>query len=131
MIETMTPTEIFALFCGLYCVAAGTGLVSDWKSYKTVMEELEGYSLTGFLTGLITFIIGAVIITFHNIWSNPIAIIVTLFGWGALIEGFLILAFRRRFVRVIKGIPLNAKTMVSYGVFSILLGLFLIFGAVG
>lgn len=131
MIENMSNTEVFALFTGLYCVAAGVGLALDWKSYKNLLDELQEFSLVGFLTGLITFMIGALIVSFHNIWTNPIAIIVSLIGWAALIEGLLLLAFRRTFVSVFSGFPMTAKTLIPYGIFAILLGVFLIYGAVG
>ena len=131
MLATLTMTELLALFIGLYCVAAGIGLVTDWKSFKTILDELNDYALTGFLTGIFTFTLGALIVSLHNDWSNVLSIIVSLMGWGALIEGFLLLAFRRRFVSLFSGFPMTAKTLIPYGSFAILLGLFLIYGAIG
>ena len=131
MLATMTITEVLALFIGLYCVAAGIGLVTDWKAFKTLMDELNDYALPGFLTGIFTFTLGALIITLHNDWSNVLGFIVSLMGWGALIEGLLILAFRRKFVSVFSSFPMTAKTLIPYGGFAIFLGLFLIYGAIG
>ena len=131
MLETMTITQVLALFIGLYCLGAGLGLVLDWKGFRTIMEELRDYSLTGFLTGVVTFTLGALIVTLHNDWSSLLSSIVSLMGWGALIEGFLLLAIRRSFVALFSGFPITAKTMIPYGIFAILLGVFLIFGAIG
>ena len=125
MLATMTITEVLALFIGLYCVAAGIGLATDWKGFKTLLDELNDHCLAGFLTGVFTFTLGALIITLHNDWSNVLGFIVSLMGWGVLIEGLLILAFRRKFVSFFSGFPMTAKTMIPYGGFAIFLGPYL------
>ena len=131
MLQAMTITETLALFLGLYCVAAGIGLVADWKSFTKIIDELQEYSILGFFAGIITFTLGAVIVTLHNSWTDPLSIIVSLFGWGALIEGFFLLALRRPFLRLVSFFPLTVKTMIPYGIFAILLGLVMIYGALG
>ena len=116
---------------GVQTCALPICLVVDWKSFKTILDELGNYALAGFLTGIVTFTLGALIVTLHNDWSNVLSSMVTLIGWGALIEGLLLLAFRRRFVSLFSGFPINAKPMIPYGGFAVLLGLFLIYGAIG
>ena len=68
------------------------------------------------------------IVALHNVWTDPLSIFVSLFGWGALIEGFIMLAFRRPFLRLVGVVPLTATTTVIFGVFAMLLGTVLLYG---
>ncbi len=128
MLETLSITEMLAAFIGLYMVAAGTGLLTDRDGYATVIGDLRENTALGIVTSLFVFVLGAVIVVLHNVWTDPLTILVSLFGWGALIEGLVMLAFRRPFLRLVGAVPLTATTMVIFGVFSMLLGTVLLYG---
>ncbi len=46
-----------------------------------------------FQWGVIAFVMGIVIVQFHNIWSGLPEIIITLTGWIAIAEGILFILF--------------------------------------
>jgi len=48
--------------------------------------------------------------------------VVSLVGWAALIEGVLILAIRRRFLDLVKVVPLTGAAEVPFGIVVIVLG---------
>ena len=131
MLETYTITELIALFFGLYCMAAGIGMISEWRGFATMMDDLRDNTTLGFIVGIFTFTLGAFIVSVHNIWTNPLAVAVSLIGWAALIEGLLFLAVRKPFMRAVSIIPFTAKTMIPYGIFAILIGILLIYAAIG
>ena len=92
-------------------------MISERRGFATMLDDLRDNTTLGFITGVFTFALGAFIISLHNIWTNPLAIIVSLIGWAALIEGLLFLAVRKPFMRAVSVIPLTAKTMIPYGIF--------------
>ncbi len=127
MIETLSTTQILAVFIGLYMVAAGIGLLTGRGSYATMIEELRDNTAFGFLTGAFAFALGAAMVAVHNLWTGPLAIVVSLVGWAALIEGVLILAIRRRFLDLVKVVPLTGAAEVPFGIAIIVLGVVLLY----
>ena len=127
MIETLSVTQILAVFLGLYMVAAGIGFLAGRGSYATLIDELRNNTALGYVTGAFVFALGAAMVAVHNLWTGPLAIVVSLVGWGALIEGVLMLAIRRTFLGLVKVVPLTPATMVSCGIAAIVFGAVLLY----
>ncbi len=127
MIETLSTTQILAVFIGLYMVAAGIGLLTGRGSYATVIDDLRDNTALGYVTSVFVFVLGAVMVAVHNLWTDPLSIVVSLFGWGALIEGVLMLAIRRPFLGLVRVVPFTAATMVPCGIAAIVLGAVLLY----
>jgi hypothetical protein len=127
MIETQSTTQILAVFIGLYMVAVAIGLLTGRGSYATMIDELRDNTALGFLTGAFAFALGAAMVAVHNLWTGPLAIVVSLVGWAALIEGVLILAIRRRFLDLVKVVPLTGAAEVPFGIAIIVLGVVLLY----
>ncbi len=127
MIETLSVTQILAVFIGLYMVAAGIGFLTGRGSYATLIDELRDNTALGYVTGAFVFALGAAMVAVHNLWTGPLAIVVSLVGWGALIEGVLMLAIRRTFLGLVKVVPFTPATMVPYGIAAIVFGVVLLY----
>lgn len=121
MIATYSLTETIALIFVLYFGAAGIGLLTDSKGFASVMDEFKTSIGLTYIAAIVAFALGATIISIHNLWSSPLEIIVSVMGWAALIEGVLMIAFRRPFFTVIGAIPLNERFMKTYGIFVLVL----------
>ncbi len=122
MVETLSVTQILALFIGLYMVAAGVGLLTDKNAYATVIDDLRENPTLGYVTSVLVFVLGAAIVSVHNLWTDPLAVVVSLVGWGALVEGVLMLAIRRPFLSLVGVIPFTAATVVPFGIAIIVFG---------
>lgn len=127
MIETLSTTQILAVFIGLYMVAAGIGFLTGRGSYATLIDELRDNTALGYVTGAFVFALGAAMVAVHNLWTGPLAIVVSVVGWGALIEGVLMLAMRRTFLGLVKVVPFTPATMVPYGIAAIVFGVVLLY----
>ena len=127
MIETLSVTQILAVFIGLYMVAAGIGFLTGRGSYATLIDELRDNTALGHVTGAFVFALGAAMVAVHNLWTGPLAIVVSLVGWGALIEGVLMLAIRRTFLGLVKVVPLTPATLVPCGIAAIVGGAVLLY----
>jgi len=130
MPDTFATTQTFALFIGLYMLAGGTGILVDHKNYAGVIEEFRSSIAVTYLAGVMTFVLGAVIVAIHNLWTSPAAILVSLVGWAALVEGILLLAFRRPFLDLVSRFPMSARTMYPFGILAMAVGVWLVYSAV-
>ena len=130
MPEVASITQTLALFIGLYMLAGGTGLLVDHKNYAGVIGEFRASVAVSYLGAVLVFVLGAVLVAIHNIWTSPSAILVSLIGWGALVEGMLLLAFRKPFLDVVSKFPISRKTMAPFGVLTVALGVWLVYSAV-
>ena len=103
-------------------VAAGIGLLNDRDSYATLIGDLSDYTALGYVTSVFVFVLGAVMVADHNLWTDPLAVVVSLIGWAVLIVGVLMLAIRRQFLGLVDVVPLTAATAVPLGIFIIVFG---------
>ena len=127
MIETLSVTQILAIFLGLYMVAAGIGLITDRDAYATLIDDLRENTALGYVTGAFVFVLGAAMVSVHNLWTGPLAVVVSVFSWGALIEGVLMLAVRRQFLGLVNVVPFTGATVLPFGIVAIVLGLVLLY----
>ena len=125
MIEALSVTQILAIFIGLYMVAAGIGLLTEPNSYTVMVDELRANTALGFLTGAFAFALGAAMVAVHNLWTGPLAIVVSILAWWTLIKGALLLSVRHRFINFANIAPF--KTGASFAIAIVVLGAVLIF----
>ena len=101
----MPPTRTLFLskLIGLYCLLVGLSMMSHKQlTVEGVTALLQNPPLT-LLLGSITLGASLAIVLTHNLWWNgPLALIITLIGWLALIKSLLFLflspAMEARFV---------------------------------
>ena len=124
-----TVTETLALFAGLYLFAAGLGLLLDPKGYAAMLDEFRANGALAYLAAIAAFILGAFIVTVHNVWTGPTAILVSLIGWAALVEGVLLLVMRRKFLDIFAPLAANARFMSLMGAATAAIGALMLFSA--
>jgi len=93
MVTAAATTLCLSILLGVYMLAASVGLFTDPDRGVKLVDDLERSPGLMYLLAVVAFTVGALIILFHNRWTDPLAIIVTLIGWAALIEGLVLLAF--------------------------------------
>ena len=90
----MPPTRTLFLsrLIGLYCLLVGLSMMSHKQlTIEAVTALLQNPSLT-LLLGLMTLGASLAMVLAHNLWwSGPLALIITLIGWLALIKSLLFL----------------------------------------
>lgn len=122
MLEMFTLTQTLAILLGIYMISAGVGLLTDSTGFAGMIDGFKANLTMSYLTAIMAFAIGGTFVAIHDRWNTPLEIIVSLIGWAALIEGVLMLAFRKPFFTLIGAIPLNAKIMKAYGIFILVFG---------
>jgi hypothetical protein len=122
-------TSLFLLkFWGWYCVIFFFILCFNPKRIKQIIEDIQDEKFT-ILISFLAIIIGLLNILFHNVWEANIRLVVTLFGWLALLKGIMLLTFPRT---TTKGITkMNIKFVQAMYFFVFLIGVLLLNEAYG
>jgi len=125
---TAIPLTLHLLvLIGLYELTAGLAGLTGRLDWQAMLDEFERSPALSFVTGFVVFVLGGVMIMNHHHWTDLLAIIVSLIGWIAAVEGLLImvsakpiLALSRPLVRSQRAVSLVAAL---FGLVLILLGL--------
>tara|TARA_B100000508_G_scaffold37782_1_gene29588 strand:+ start:9330 stop:9719 length:390 start_codon:yes stop_codon:yes gene_type:complete len=72
-------------------IAAVSGLIRP-KFIEGVIDDVRGNKALELLFGYVGVIAGLAIVLTHNNWVSDWRVIITIFGWGALIKGVMYLA---------------------------------------
>jgi uncharacterized membrane protein len=89
----MNATLFIAKLLGFYAIILASILLFKRELFKRVMEDFSKNYAVLFLTGIFTLIIGLAMVLTHNRWVMNWTVIITIFGWAALIKGIWLLAF--------------------------------------
>jgi hypothetical protein len=121
----MNIANTLAVVMGSTLVIVGITIFN--KSYfNAVMTDLANSKGLLWVTGLITFVMGTVIVALHNVWSVDWRVIVTLLGWLTAIKGAVIVVFPSSMLLVYRRFLSNH--LLSYsGVYAVVLGGLLVF----
>jgi len=124
----MELSILIARIIGIVYLSFGLGLIFSNRYYKR--EIIILYDNTSYIlfVGILASVIGSLIISYHNIWECNWRVLVTIYGWLALIEGILVLIFPR-LVSLIK--PMMKPKIIDWVItpFVFLLGMvFIYFG---
>lgn len=84
-----------------------------------------------FLSGLLHFPMGVLIVSFHNVWSG-IPLIVTIMGWGLVIKGLIYLTYPKHGMRVLARVSMERSwEFVVAGVVAVVLSGVIMFPLLG
>lgn len=85
-------TYYLATFWGAYLIFASLILLI-FPVLKTRMLSFVKVDYYRLLLGIILSVIGLLHISFHNIWSIDVSVIITLFGWMCLTKGIILIMY--------------------------------------
>ncbi len=89
---TAIPLTLHLLvLIGAYELTAGVAGLTGRIDWRAMTEEFVRSPSLSFITGFMVFVLGGVTIMNHHHWTDFLAIIVSLVGWIALIEGILMM----------------------------------------
>jgi hypothetical protein len=92
----MESSLILARFWSILIMAFTVAFLIHPKSLERLYSYLEDEKFV-FIIGFFSFIIGLITILLHNVWEANWSIMVTIFGWIALIKGISRIAFTTEF----------------------------------
>lgn len=91
-LESKARTRAFARVIGPYLVIVTGILVIRSPGLGTVLAAFFQNEALVWMMGALLFFCGLLIIAFHQYWSSPAAVMISLFGWFLAIRGVILLA---------------------------------------
>lgn len=89
----MTTSILFARFLGPVMLIAAASMLSDRDAIRDIVQDFMNSPALIYLAGVLTLAMGIAIITFHNFWVLDWRIIITFFGYIAVVSGIFRMAF--------------------------------------
>ncbi len=83
----MDASALFARFIGPVMLVAGAAMLVNREGMRAVMDDFIGRPGLLFFSGVLALPLGVAIVTFHNEWALGWPLIITLYGWLALVAG--------------------------------------------
>nr|WP_299032326.1 hypothetical protein [uncultured Tenacibaculum sp.] len=121
--------SVFLLkFWSWYCIIFFFVLSFNPKRVKQIVDNLQDARFL-IIFSLFAIIIGLLNVLAHNIWEPNIKLLITLFGWLALIKGIILFTFPKQTINLLK--QTNLKFIQAIYVLLFFLGLFLLNEAYG
>ena len=81
-------TKFYAKLMGLWIVLTVIGMIVSQRAAIATLNAFFADPPLMWITGVFTMLFGLAIVLTHNRWSGgPVPVIVTLYGWIALIKG--------------------------------------------
>jgi hypothetical protein len=90
----MTATIFLGKLLGLYLVAISIGMLVDRRRTLATIDEMARSGAWMLFCGMVATGVGLAVVLAHNDWRGGVlSVIVTLFGWAALLKGLTLLLF--------------------------------------
>ena len=85
----MSPTTIFlGRLLGLYLIAISIAMLASKRRTLATLDEMARSGPWMLFSGMVATAAGLAIVLGHNVWTDgALAVVVTLFGWAALLKG--------------------------------------------
>ena len=82
--------ESIAIFASINFAIIGLSHMFQFPGWRDFFHQLHSMGRAGaFANGMITLLLGSLIVSFHNIWTG-VPIILTLIGWGYILKSTII-----------------------------------------
>jgi cytochrome bd-type quinol oxidase subunit 2 len=126
MEKHMQIANKLAILAGSAFLVVGLSLFIN-PYVSTAMNDLVNNQGLLWVTGLVTFVMGTVMLALYNTWSKSWRVLVTIIGWLAAIKGAVLMLFPQ--VMTLYASFLSDTTLTLSGIYAIVLGgLFLFLG---
>ncbi len=123
----METSVFIARIFGLCYLVVGVGFMFNRKAFQRVMEDFCKNAALVFYGGILTLVIGVVIILTHNVWVAGWTVIITVIGWLAFIKGIWIIVFPNTVSGFIQAYQKNENLPMVHAIAALVFGVVLTF----
>ncbi|MBU4369616.1 hypothetical protein KKG58_02520 [Patescibacteria group bacterium] len=87
----MDLSIFLAKVLGLYFIIGALICLLKYKSMRKIIDGFTDNTALLYVTGVITVILGLMMVISHNIWEGGWRVVITLIGWLILLKGLAFL----------------------------------------
>lgn len=121
----MDTSLFLARLLGPMLVVLAIGLVACQVSWRSMAKEFIASRPLLFLSGLLTLLGGLAIVNTHNVWTAGWPVVITIFGWLAVVGGAARMLFPQTVIGLGKRMLENKTYLTGAGIVEGLIGLWL------
>jgi len=115
-------TSIFiAQIISIAYLAIGLGMLLNSAYYKKLFDAVQDAGII-YLGGIMALVIGFLLVTYHNVWEGSWVVIITIFGWAALLKGVVLLVFPKWMISLTKSMMKCKQIVPTAGIVVLILG---------
>ncbi len=89
----MSSSILIARLIGPIQVVAGLMALANPKALQEIAEEFLASRALLFVAGFLSLLAGLAVVNTHNVWVAGWPVIITVFGWMAVVVGIIRMAF--------------------------------------
>jgi hypothetical protein len=93
-------SRFLAQLIGPTFLVIGLGMLANREGYRVMAREFLDSRALIYLAGLLALVPGLAVVLVHNVWVADWRVIVTIFGWLAVVGGVFRLLFPHRVVTI-------------------------------
>jgi uncharacterized membrane protein len=83
----MTTSQFIARLVGPVLVVVSIGVLANGAQYRAIVDEFLKSPALIYLAGVLGLLGGLAIVNVHNSWASGWPLIITVFGWLAVVSG--------------------------------------------
>ena len=121
----MENSVFIARILGPCMLIVALGFMRNRGFYQRVMEDYCKNAFMVFFGGMLALIIGIVIVLCHNYWVAEWYLVITIYGWGAIIKGAWLLVFPNTVPKFMQAYQKNKALFTAHIVFVVLFGAYM------
>ncbi len=95
---TRTTTRVLARVLGPFLVLVPVTAAARAAQMQTMLTDFETDPLWPWIVGAFILLLGLIIVALHQVWTNPLANIVSALGWLLEVRCVLLLVFPAAFI---------------------------------
>jgi hypothetical protein len=123
----MKTSKTIAGLIGPTLVAIAAAILLNLRAFHAVAQQVSRDPGLIFMSGILLFVAGLAIVRVHNIWAGGWPVLVTIFGWFALLSGLARMLFLTQIGEFAPWIGQNTGLIISVAVVFLGLGALLSF----
>lgn len=121
----METSILVARILSLIFIATAVASSFNKDYFRKLTDDLVSSPGLLYFIGMVEFVVGFLIVSNHNFWVAEWIVLVTLLGWGMLLEGFLVMAAPQVYENVGHSFLLRKKYENTWTFVNLALGLVL------
>lgn len=127
----METSTLFAKFMGPVMLVGGIAMLANRKHMVAIAEDLLASPALIYLAGVLALLLGLTVVIFHNVWTAGWPVIITVYGWIALVAGVVRMVFPALVKKMGGWIMMRDVFMTVAGIINVGLGAFLVWMGFG
>jgi hypothetical protein len=128
---SMPHSRLIAGLIGPLLIAMGAAMLINRDLFPKMADELVQNHGLIVLSGILLLLAGVAIVRVHNVWTGGWPIIITVFGWLAIVGGLARMWFPELAAPIVSAVGIGVPALAGGGLFLLALGAFLSYKAYG